>query len=51
MLLVSLLLCLLIPASDKPSFDGLPKLSITGPFEVVVQDSALGTIYKRQVLH
>lgn len=41
---------LLIPASDKPSFDGLPKLSITGPFEVVAQDSALGTIYKRQVL-
>ena len=41
---------LLIPASDKPSFDELPKISITGPFEVVVHDSALGTIYKRQVL-
>ena len=41
---------LLIPASDKPKFDQLPKISITGPFEVVVQDSALGTIYKRQVL-
>ena len=41
---------LLIPASDKPSFDGLPKIAMTGPFEVVVQDSALSTIYKRQVL-
>lgn len=41
---------LLIPASDKPFFDEVPKISITGPFEVVVQDAALGTIYKRQTL-
>ena len=40
---------LIIPASDKNRFDGKPELRITGPFEIVVQDEATSTVYKRQV--
>lgn len=41
---------LLLPNSDKIAFPELPKLSITGPFEIVVRDNGLNSIYKRQVL-
>ena len=40
---------LLIPASDKTKFDTKPELQTSGPFEIVVQDDAAGTVYKRQV--
>ncbi len=41
---------LLVPASEKISFDCEPPLKIQGPFEIIVHDDALGSIYKRQVL-
>ena len=41
---------LLLPNSEKLHFPQMPNLSITGPFEVVVRDQGLNSIYKRQVL-
>lgn len=41
---------LLLPNSDKLAFPQLHSISITGPFEIVVRDKALNSIYKRQVL-
>ena len=41
---------LLLPNSEKLHFPQFPNLSITGPFEVVVRDQGLNSIYKRQVL-
>ena len=42
--------CLLVPASEKTSFDCEPPLMTKGPYEIIVQDEALGSVYKRQVL-
>lgn len=39
---------LIVPVGDKNSFD--PSLKITGPFEVIVKDNAVGTMYKRQIV-
>lgn len=41
---------LLLPNSDKLEFPQLPQIQITGPYEIVVRDNGLNTIYKRQVL-
>ena len=41
---------LLLPNTEKLSFPQMPNLSITGPFEIVVRDQGLNSIYKRQVL-
>lgn len=42
--------CLLVPASEETSFDCEPPLMTKGPYEIIVQDEALGSVYKRQVL-
>ena len=41
---------LLLPNTEKLSFPQMPSLSITGPYEIVVRDQGLNSIYKRQVL-
>lgn len=41
---------LLIPASDKLSFDPSYQLQVSGPFEVIVEDSSSCSTYKRQVM-
>ena len=41
---------ILLPVSEKESkIDVIPQPKIQGPFEVVVEDSSTGAIYKRQV--
>ena len=41
---------ILLPMSDKENKpDGLPAPKTQGPFEVVVEDSSTGAVYKRQV--
>lgn len=40
---------LIIPASDKNRFEHKPDLHITGPYEIIVQDSVSSTVYKRQI--
>ena len=40
---------LLIPSSERVKFDFKPDLQMSGPHEIVVQDDAVGTVYKRQV--
>ncbi len=44
------LTALLLPNSEKLHFPQMPNLAITGPFEIVVRDPGLNSIYKRQVL-
>ena len=39
---------LIVPLSDKQSFDS--SLKVTGPFEVIVKDNAVGSMYKRQII-
>ena len=41
---------LIIPASDKSIGNIQPPPKLEGPFEIVVEDSASGAVYKRQVL-
>ena len=41
---------LLLPASDKLVIDSSLKLNVSGPHEVIVEDSSSGAIYKRQVM-
>eukprot|EP00435_Cladocopium_sp_Y103_P046815 s305_g13.t1 len=41
---------LLIPASERLTFDPSLKLTTSGPVEVVVRDASTNAIYKRQVL-
>ena len=41
---------LLLPNSEKLHFPQMPNLKVTGPFEIVVRDQGLNSIYKRQVL-
>eukprot|EP00434_Breviolum_minutum_P002928 symbB.v1.2.002574.t1/scaffold137.1/size303853/5 len=41
---------LLLPNSDKIAFPQLHSVSITGPFEIIVRDGSLNSVYKRQVL-
>ena len=41
---------LLIPNNDKVAFPQLHQISISGPYEIVVRDKSLNSIYKRQVL-
>ncbi len=41
---------LLLPASEKLVIDPSFKLNVSGPHEVIVEDSSSGAIYKRQVI-
>ena len=39
---------LIVPVSDKNNFDS--SLKVSGPFEVIVKDNVVGTMYKRQIV-